>query len=94
MYRCLSTATLQDNHIIIIIFEGCDAVLQVEEGDGSEEGGDAAGAGGALGVAGVYQVLHHSVLGGAQMGGQRVETLAAALVRLWTRFREVHQALK
>lgn len=57
-------------------------VLEVEEGDGPQLGGDAAGASAAIRVDGVHERLHHGVLGGAQVRGQWVETFPGALACL------------
>lgn len=79
----LSAAALQYYHVIVLVFVGWGVVvLEVQEGDGTQLGGDTAGTAAAFWVDGVHKSLHHCVLGGAEMGRQWVETLPRALVCL------------
>lgn len=58
----LSASTLEHNHVIILVFVGGSViVLKVKEGDGSQLGGDTAGARAAIWVNRIHQCLHDSM---------------------------------
>lgn len=81
----LSATALEDHHIIVVIFESRNVVFQVEQRNGSQQRRDTAGSGRSIRVERMDQILNHSVFRGTEVGRQRVEALAAALVGLWRR---------
>lgn len=67
-----STTAFGHHHFVIVILVGDDVVfVQVENRDGLQLGGHAAGTCDILGIGRVYQGLDDGVLGGRQVGSDR-----------------------
>ncbi len=73
----LPAAAALHHHVLVILQNHSVLRVQVEQGDGAEGRGDAAGPGHCY-IHRVYQSLHHGVARGVHVVGQRKATLSQA----------------
>ena len=72
-------STSLDNHIPVSLEDNVGVVVEVEDGDGGELGGCAAGLGHQVGVQEVDQRLHNGMIGGVHVSTQRKRAFPIAV---------------
>ena len=75
-------STALDDHVLVLLEDDVAALVEVQNGDGRERGGRAAGLGDVAGAHEVHEGLHDGVVGGVHVGAQGEGALAGAVVGL------------